>query len=83
MAKGIKKVAEVKAVPKIKKPAKPSDTKALDYTKIKGVFVGSGSDGLNEAEVRDQIITLTNKKKTSDINVLYIGTATYDLDGPR
>lgn len=45
--------------------------------------MGSGSDGLNEAEVRDQIIALTNKKKTSDINVLYIGTATYDLDGPR
>ena len=26
---------------------------------------------------------MTGKNKKSDINVLYIGTATYDLNGPR
>ena len=83
MAKGIKKPLVKKSVPLKKKGSTPALSKPLDYTKIKGVFVGSGSDGLNEAEVRDQIVSLTGKKKTSDINVLYIGTATYDLDGPR
>ena len=53
MAKGIKKVQEKKGVPKIKKQVKPVKTQVLDYTKIKGVFVGSGSDGMQEVEVRD------------------------------
>jgi hypothetical protein len=49
---------------------------------LKGLFVGSGSDGLNEAAVSGAIIALTNKPAHS-IKVLYVGTATYDLPGPR
>ena len=30
--------------------------KNFDISKVKGVFVGSGSDGLNEIQVRDEII---------------------------
>ena len=77
MKKDTPKKKQIVKTKKIVKGAK------LDILKIKGVLVGSGSDGLNESEVRDQIVKLTGKKKTSDINVLYIGTATYDLDGPR
>jgi hypothetical protein len=50
------------------------------FAHIKGVFVGSGSDGLNNAHVRDCIIKLTGKPNPG---VLYLGTATYDLEGPR
>ena len=47
---------------------------------VKGCFVGSGSDGLNEALVCETIIGQTGKAAPV---VLYLGTATYDLDGPR
>ena len=46
----------------------------------KGCFVGSGSDGLNDQRVADKIIGQTGKSKPV---VLYLGTATYDLEGPR
>jgi dipeptidase E len=49
---------------------------------MKGVFVGSGSDGLQHQDVTESIISLVNKIP-SEINVAYIGTATYDLPGPR
>lgn len=47
---------------------------------LRGVLVGSGSDGMNEAEVADQILRLTGKEQP---RVLYLGAATYDLPGPR
>jgi dipeptidase E len=50
--------------------------------KMKGCFVGSGSEGLQQPEVCEAIIALT-KKTVSDITVLYLGTATYDLPGPK
>jgi dipeptidase E len=49
---------------------------------MRGVFVGSGSDGLQHKDVTESIVSLVNKPP-SDINVAYIGTATYDLPGPR
>ena len=49
-------------------------------TTIKGCFVGSGSDGLNDALVCETIIGQTGKAAPV---VLYLGTATYDLAGPR
>jgi dipeptidase E len=47
-----------------------------------GCFVGSGSDGMQRPEVVAKIIQLT-RKVPADITVLYLGTATYDLPGPR
>ena len=49
---------------------------------MKGCFVGSGSEGLQQAEVCTTIVNLT-KKSSEDIVVLYIGTATYDLAAPK
>ena len=51
----------------------------INYHKIKGVFAGSGSDALNNPEICERVIQLTNKK-AEDINLLYIGTATYDSE---
>jgi len=47
---------------------------------LRGVFVGSGSDGMNEAIVAQAVLQLTDKHPA---RVAYIGTATYDLEGPR
>ena len=49
---------------------------------LKGVFAGAGSDGLNAPAVANTILRLTGKS-TPDVHVVYIGTATYDLPGPR
>ena len=49
---------------------------------MRGVFAGAGSEGLQQKPIVDAIIRLTGKPATS-VNVLYIGTATYDLTGPR
>ncbi|GMI54272.1 hypothetical protein ScalyP_jg8467 [Parmales sp. scaly parma] len=49
---------------------------------MKGVFVGSGSEGLQNQEVCDSILYLCEKGDTTQINVIYVGTATYDLDSP-
>ena len=51
---------------------------------LKGVFVGSGSDGMNHPEIANAVLSLTGKQTDmNDIHVLYLGTATYDLPGPR
>lgn len=50
--------------------------------KLKGFFVGSGSDGLSEPSMVHRILRLTNKDP-SDTNVLFLGTAVYDLPGPQ
>ena len=47
---------------------------------VKGVFVGSGSDGLNDPVVCHRIVELSGKAQPV---VLYLGAATYDLPGPR
>jgi dipeptidase E len=47
---------------------------------LKGLFAGSGSDGLNEPEMIGAILRLVDKEKP---RILYLGTATYDLPGPR
>ena len=49
---------------------------------LKGLFVGSGSDGLNDVSVCNTILSLTGKS-SANVKVLYLGTATYDLVGPR
>ena len=53
--------------------------------KVRGVFVGSGSDGLNVPAVRDAILALVVRKPgvVQVPRVLYLGTATYDEAGPR
>jgi dipeptidase E len=51
-------------------------------TDMKGCFVGSGSEGLQQAEVCAQILALTGKAP-AEVTVLYLGTATYDLLPPR
>ena len=48
---------------------------------LKGVFVGSGSDGMQEAIVNEKIVALTGKT-AKELKVVYLGTATYDLDAP-
>ena len=50
--------------------------------RLRGLFMGSGSDGLSEPFICNEIIRLTDKA-AADVNVLYIGTATYDLTGPK
>lgn len=51
---------------------------------MRGVFVGSGSEGLQQPEVIGQIVSLTKKESTpAEITVLYIGTATYELGSPQ
>jgi dipeptidase E len=58
---------------------------------LKGLFVGSGSDGMNEELICQAVLDLigkTKNKSTGDSqsvppNILYLGTATYDLTGPR
>lgn len=55
----------------------------------KGFFAGSGSAALSELSVCDYILQLTGKFTPSSlsleqsVHVLYLGTATYDLQGPR
>lgn len=50
---------------------------------LKGVFVGSGSDGMQANEVAEAILRLTGKADPKEVVVSYLGTATYDLEGPR
>lgn len=45
------------------------------YKTVRGVFVGSGSDGMKLPSVCAEIVKLTGK---SNPRVLYVGTATYD-----
>ena len=49
----------------------------MNLSKVRGLFAGSGSDALNNPEVTQRVIELTNKPPT-DCCLLYIGTATYD-----
>lgn len=46
--------------------------------KLKGVFGGSGSDLMNDARPVQRIVDLVGKP-CIEIQVLYLGTATYDL----
>jgi len=49
---------------------------------VRGCFVGSGSEGLQQPEVCAQIISLTGKAPV-DITICYLGTATYDIVQPK
>jgi len=54
---------------------------------MKGVFVGSGSEGMQSLEVVDKVLSMVNCTGTgtgtdTPATVLYIGTATYDLPVP-
>lgn len=46
---------------------------------VKGCFVGSGSEGLQQTEVCAQIISLTGKP-ANQVKICYVGTATYDIE---
>ena len=68
---------------------------------MRGCFVGSGSEGLQQPEVSrtdETVLSLTHhwpphqvvatilrltEKEPAAVTVLYIGTATYDLDAPK
>ena len=54
---------------------------AFSNQNLRGLFVGSGSDGLNESIMCETILALSGKQGPP--KVLYLGTATYDLEGPR
>lgn len=49
---------------------------------MRGCFVGSGSEGMQQVEVCSQVIALA-RKPPAEITVLYLGTATYDLPLPK
>lgn len=49
---------------------------------MRGLFAGSGSDAVNDKRICDEIVRLTGKA-AEDVRLLYVGTATYDLPGPR
>ena len=52
---------------------------------MKGVFVGSGSEGMQSLEVVDKVLSMVTGTGTgtgTPVTVLYIGTATYDLPIP-
>lgn len=55
---------------------------SMTTSPMKGVFVGSGSEGLQNPLVCTAIIEKTGKQG-SDITVLYLGTGTYDLGPPK
>ena len=48
---------------------------------LRGVFAGSGSDGLNDPTISSADFDLTGKSAGA-VNVLYLGTAMYDLPEP-
>jgi dipeptidase E len=50
------------------------------FRSVKGVFVGSGSDGMKLPGVCAEVVRLTGKAAPS---VLYVGTATYDSAAAR
>uniref|UniRef100_A0A6U3U521 Uncharacterized protein n=2 Tax=Ditylum brightwellii TaxID=49249 RepID=A0A6U3U521_9STRA len=55
----------------------PHQRSCVPSNNFKGLFVGSGSDGLGQPCFADAIIDLTGKVAKA-ITVLYLGTATYD-----
>lgn len=46
---------------------------------VKGVFCGSGSDGMNDARLAECILKMCRTTEEKPTTVLYLGTATYDL----
>eukprot|EP00980_Cylindrotheca_fusiformis_P017971 scaffold5707_cov112-Cylindrotheca_fusiformis.AAC.10 len=52
----------------------------LEIVNLKGVFCGSGSDMMNDPRPIEAIVKLVDKPTYKDIQVLYLGTATYDLE---
>jgi len=55
----------------------------IPHPKLKGVFAGSGSDGMNHPQIVNAVLDLANTKERNQTNVLYLGTATYDLPAPK
>lgn len=51
-----------------------------EWGSVKAVLVGSGSDGMGGAGVAEHVLALAAKPSPT---VLYIGTPTYDLPGPK
>ena len=60
--------------PKLPNPKLPTPPM---LSSLRAVLVGSGSDGMQLSQICKECIRLTNKA-AADINVLYIGTASYD-----
>ncbi|CAB9521149.1 peptidase family S51, peptidase [Seminavis robusta] len=57
-------------------------TTPLVPKQLRGVFCGSGSDGMSDPRLADAILGMiipTQQPKQEQTNVLYLGTATYDL----
>jgi dipeptidase E len=65
--------------------ASTTSSKALRpiTSQLRGVFAGSGSDGLNEPPICEEVLRLTGKAtEPARVTLAYLGTATYDLQGP-
>jgi len=60
-----------------------ASTKAYDIsTNMRGLFAGSGVEGLSNPLINEQVLNLLppeKRKNTEDVKVLYLGTATYDI----
>jgi dipeptidase E len=64
--------------------ASPSRSLIVPSPLLRGVFVGSGSDGMSDPRMADVILDLSRRRQQKQqqspiIHVLYLGTATYDL----
>ena len=47
---------------------------------LRGLFAGAGSAMMGSSLVVDAVLKLTGKPNASDVTLVYLGTATYDLE---
>ena len=61
--------------------------KFVPHPNFRGLFAGSGSDCLSDPKFAEEILKLVPSRNSSSnhkpTNVLYLGTATYDLPAPK
>ena len=59
--------------------------KFVPHPNFRGIFAGSGSDCLSDPKFAEEILKLVPKavRNNKPANVLYLGTATYDLPAPK
>ena len=58
--------------------------KFVPHPNFRGIFAGSGSDCLSDPKFAEEILKLVpSSNNNKPANVLYLGTATYDLPAPK
>jgi len=58
----------------------PTTSHDIPPNNMRGLFAGSGVEGLSNPLINEQILNLLPPgKKNDEVNVLYLGTATYDI----